>query len=163
MKILFLLFIVLLTSCSNNSQNDDNNNNLEIKVKSITSTMDCENCGMNLKKFISTSHAIKLKNDESHFYCSINCSSIALDKFGEDAKTVYGIDYGLTKYFPVENLSYVIGANFKGTMTKVSKFAFKDVEKAKSFQETFDGKNIVLYDEAYQRSKEEIKSRGNNK
>lgn len=163
MKNLILLLVsLLLFSCGNNSKENEIIQK-NINVASITSKMGCENCGMNLKKFIATSHAIKLNNDESHFYCSINCSSIALDGFGENSKTVYGIDYGLTKYYPVENLNYVIGANLKGTMTKVSKFAFKDVEKAKSFQETFDGENILLYDEVYKMSKEEIASRSKSK
>lgn len=159
-KIILLLLSLLLFSCDGNSKENESTQ-IDINVASITSKMGCENCGMNLKKFIATGHAIKLKNDESHFYCSINCSSIALDKFGENANTVYGIDYGLTKYFPAKNLNYVIGANLKGTMTKVSKFAFVDIEKAKSFQDTFDGKSIVPYEDAHKMSLAEIDARKN--
>ncbi len=94
-----------------------------------------------------------------HFYYSINCSSIALDNYSKQVKDIFRIDYGLTKYYNVNDLYYVIGTNLRGTMTSISKFAFSDIEKAKSFKETFEGKQIVGYKDAYKMSIEEIKSR----
>ncbi len=160
-KLFFVLFIFIFITCENNSDNKKIVKQ-EISTDMITGDMKCENCGMNIKKYISTSHAIKLNNNEAHFYCSINCSSIALEKFGKQIKNIYGIDYGLTKYYNVEKLHYVIGANLRGTMTKVSKFAFFDTDKAKSFKETFGGKQICSYQDAYKMSIEEIKSRRKN-
>ena len=158
MKILILILALsILTACDSNSQ--DQKSDKPISVDAISSEMGCENCNMNLKKFIATGHAIKLKNEESHYYCSINCSSIANEHFGENVKTIYGIDYGLTKYFPVDQLNYVIGSKLRGTMTRVSKFAFSDEEKAQSFMQTFEGKQIVGYEEAHDMSMEEIASR----
>jgi nitrous oxide reductase accessory protein NosL len=155
---ILLFFAIALIGCQEKSKNLDQPGK-EISVNSISGDMDCENCNMNLKKFISTSHAFEMENGETHFFCSINCSTIALEKEDEKAKTVYGIDYGLTKYFPVQNMHYVIGSSLKGTMTKISKIAFNELGKSESFKTTFSGENIISYEEAYNMSLEEIKNR----
>lgn len=158
MKSLLLLSILLLIACQDKAEVQSTKIS-EISVSSINGEMGCENCKMNLKKFISTSHAIKTKNDGSRFYCSINCSTIASEEIKENIKEVYAIDYGLTKYFPVGKMYYVIGSNLKGTMTKISKFAFSDKNKAEFFMDTFEGKEIVDFSEAYNMSLQEIKNR----
>jgi nitrous oxide reductase accessory protein NosL len=155
---ILLFFAIGLIACQEKLQNLDQPKK-EISVTSISGDMGCENCGMNLKKFISTSHAFEMEDGESHFFCSINCSTIALEEATPKVKTVYGIDYGLTKYFPVQNLHYVIGSSLNGIMTKISKIAFNDPEKAENFKSTFSGENIISYEEAYNMSLEEIKSR----
>jgi len=153
---IFLLF--LLFACQKKSS-DYGSLHKEISVSSITGEMGCENCKMNLKKFIATSHALKLVNGDSHYYCSINCSTEALKTYEKDLQSVYAIDYGMTKYFPVEDIYYVVGSKLKGTMTKISKFAFHDLEKAISFKSTFSGKEVVKYSDVLKMSLEEINSR----
>jgi len=158
-KIALLVLVLVIFACEEKLDDKRLSVKKEIKVESITSEMGCENCGMNLKKFISTSHAVKMKNGDSHFYCSINCSTIAWEALKENAESVFAIDYGLTKYFPVKEVHYVIGCNLRGTMTKISKFAFTNLDKAESFKSTFSGKEIVNYDGAFDMSMEEITSR----
>lgn len=157
-KLILLISIWGIIAC-NGKVTDDHILKKEISASSITSDIGCENCGMNLKKFISTSHAVRMNNGDSHFYCSINCSSVAFEELKENAKSVFAIDYGLTKYFPIEEMHYVIGSSLPGTMTKISKFAFINKEKAENFKSTFSGKEIVSYTEALNMSFEEINSR----
>ena len=156
---IFILLTFILLACGNKNENMEISDSNEIKVESINDEMGCENCGMNLMKFISTSHALKMDNGESHFYCSINCSSIALQEIKGNVISVYGIDYSQTKYYPVNQLHYVIGSSLNGTMTQVSKFAFAEIDKANIFLSTFSGKEIVKYDDALKMSLEEIESR----
>ena len=158
MKSLLLLSFFLFVACQEKTEIQSTRNS-KISVSSINGEMGCENCKMNIKKFISTSHAIKTKNDESYFYCSINCSTVASEEIKDNIKEVYAIDYGLTKYFPVEKMYYVIGSNLKGTMTKISKFAFSDKNKAENFMDTFEGKEIVDFSKAYDMSLQEIMNR----
>jgi len=158
MKKLLLLLIFAIIGCQEKSQ-EKSSNMQEISVSSISGDMGCKNCGMNLKKFISTSHVIKTINNESHYFCSINCSTVASDKIKDNIKSIYAIDYGLTKYFPVEKMHYVVGSTLKGTMTSISKFAFADRNKAENFMNTFNGKEIVGYSKAFDMSLQEIQSR----
>ena len=163
MKTITLVILMLaILACGEKQDDKYLSVKKEIKVESINSEMGCENCGMNLKKFISTSHAVKMKNGDSHFYCSINCSTVAWETLKENAESVFAIDYGLTKYFPVKEMHYVIGCNLRGTMTKISKFAFIEMEKAENFNSTFSGKEVVNYDQAFNMSLEEIVSRKKN-
>lgn len=155
------LFIVLIAmvSCSDKSAENEKQSQKEINVTSITGEMGCENCGMNLKKYISTSHALKMNNGASHFYCSINCSTVALEDLKDGVNEVFAIDYNSTKYILAENGYYSIGTNQRGTMTKISKFAFENLEDAENFKITFDGQEIVDYKKAMEMSQEEIANR----
>ena len=153
---LIIIFLIFLISCNSN---EDNYSKLPIKITSITYEMGCENCGMNLKKFISTNHAIKMKNGNSHFYCSINCSTIGLDEFKDKTDAVYAVDYNSTKFVNAETAHYVIGSSLKGTMTRVSKFTFENLDDAEEFSKTFNGKEIVNYERAVAMSKKEIEGR----
>ncbi|NOG97215.1 MAG: hypothetical protein HND52_04480 [Ignavibacteriae bacterium] len=159
MKTLFLIIIAsLLFACQESKENTELTKK-SISVDSITHEMGCENCGMNLKKFISTNHALKMKNGDTHFYCSINCSTIGIDEMKEEAEAVYAIDYNSTKFVNAETAHYVVGSSLKGTMTRISKFTFENLDDAEEFSKTFNGKEIVNYDRAVEMSKEEIAGR----
>ncbi len=159
MKALILIAVVtLLFACQENKDNADVTKK-DILVSAIDHEMGCENCGMNLKKYISTCHAVKMENGDSHFYCSINCSTIGLEELKEEADEVYAVDYNSTKFVNAKTAHYVIGSGLKGTMTQISKFAFENMEDAEEFSKTFKGKEIVGYDRAVEMSKEEIEGR----
>jgi nitrous oxide reductase accessory protein NosL len=159
MKTLFLIIIAaLLFACQESKENTELTKK-SISVDSITHEMGCENCGMNLKKFISTNHALKMKNGDTHFYCSINCSTIALEELKNETEAVHAIDYNSTKFVNAETAHYVIGSSLKGTMTQISKFTFENLDDAEEFSKTFNGKEIVNYDRAVEMSKEEIAGR----
>jgi nitrous oxide reductase accessory protein NosL len=160
MKIIFIAAMTLLFACQENKDNTGYAEN-NISVSSITYEMGCENCGMNLKKFISTNHAVKMNNNDAHFYCSINCSTIGLEGLKGKAEAVYAVDYNSTKFINAEKAHYVIGSTLRGTMTNVSKFTFESLDDAEEFSKTFKGKEIVGYDRAVEMTKIEINERKN--
>ena len=130
-----------------------------MQPKQYTDTVQCENCGMNLKKFISTNHVVKMKNGDTHFYCSINCSTDKMNELGNEADSVFAINYNSTKFIYVGNAYYVIGSSLRGTMTNVSKFSFENLDDAEEFSKNYNGKEIVNYQTAFDMSAEEIKNR----
>jgi nitrous oxide reductase accessory protein NosL len=156
--ILLIVALALLFACQESKDNSESLNK-NIAVSSITHEMGCENCGMNLRKFIATNYAVKMNNGDSHFYCSINCSTIGLEELKDEADEVYAIDYNTTKFVNAKTAHYVIGSGLKGTMTQISKFTFENMEDAEEFSKTFKGKEIVGYDRAVEMSKEEIEGR----
>jgi len=156
LKNLFLLFaFLLILGCGEKTEEK----NRIIAVSAITSDMGCENCGMNLKKFINTNHAVKMKAGQSHFFCSINCSTNAWDSLSTGADSIFAVDFNSTKFVNVQEAHYVIGSSLRGTMTSISKFAFGSIDDAQSFSKTFGGKEIADYQTAFRMSKEEIQSR----
>jgi len=108
-------------------------------IQSGPQKMWCPVCGMNLKMFYKTSHALKLTGDVNKQYCSIRCmlhdhkglESIVREILVVDAKTEKLIN-ALTAY-------YVIGSSAPGTMTMISKYAFADPKDAKEFQSKMGG------------------------
>jgi nitrous oxide reductase accessory protein NosL len=159
MKIfIYIIITVILIGCGGKAD-EESNEKRSIAVSEITSDMGCENCGMNLKKFISTSHALKMKDGSSHFFCSINCSTDAWDSLGGNVDSVFAVDFSNTQYVYAPGAYYVVGSSLKGTMTSVSKFTFGSRSDAESFRDTYRGKEIVDYKTAFEMSMEEIRNR----
>ena len=98
----------------------------------------CIRCGMNLTKFYKTSHAA-LHNDTPTQYCSIHCLAEYLDK-GVELKNPKVVDVSSLKLLPVLEVYYVVGSKKRGTMSRVSKYAFASLEDAKAFQKENGGK-----------------------
>jgi nitrous oxide reductase accessory protein NosL len=156
--IIYIAAAILILGCGDKSEKESDSSRA-VAVSAITSDMGCENCGMNLKKFISTGHAIKMKDNSSHFFCSINCSTVAWDSLGAGADSVFAVDFNSTVFVYAPEAHYVIGSSLRGTMTSVSKFTFGSLDDAESFRQTFDGKEIVDYQTAFDLSKVEIMKR----
>ena len=103
----------------------------------------CGRCGMNLIKFYKTSHSADY-NGVKHQYCSIHClvehlsDGINLD----DPKVV---DVNSLKFIDIRSAHYVVGSNKRGTMTRVSKYAFSSDEAAKAFQANNGGEIMDFY------------------
>ena len=114
---------------------------------------------MNLKKFISTNHAVKMNDGSSHFFCSINCSTDAWDSLATNVDSIFAVDFKLRKFVYAPDAYYVIGSSLRGTMTSVSKFTFGSIENAQNFSLKFEGKEIVDYKTAFEMSKKEIMNR----
>jgi nitrous oxide reductase accessory protein NosL len=161
-KLLVLILLIAIVACSDKPKDEAKAAIKNISVDKITDDMGCENCGMNLKKFISTGHALKLDNGHAHFYCSINCSTIALADLEKSTKNVFAIDYETTKYVDASTAHYVIGSEVRGTMTSLSKITFASLEKAKKFSELYNGKQIVDYLTAKELSTSEIEKRNSH-
>ena len=157
-KILLLIILVGLVACQEeSSQKNITNENPSSKV--ITKKMGCENCRMNIKRFIQTGHAIHTADGNNHYYCSINCCTSAWNKNNYSNASVFAIDKESVEYIPVENVYYVIGSNLPAIMTKVSKYAFKDSTLAVQVKLEQEGDAILRYDETFKMCEEELARR----
>ncbi|MDD2448037.1 MAG: nitrous oxide reductase accessory protein NosL [Sulfurimonas sp.] len=114
----------------------------------------CVRCGMNLVKYYKTSHAAQ---DEKHHYqyCSIHCLEEHLGE-GVTLKNPKVVDVDSLKLIPVGDAFYVVGSKVRGTMTRVSKYAFKGEAMAKEFQAK-NGGEIMRFNEALEVTKKDFK------
>jgi len=114
----------------------------------------CSRCGMNLVKFYKTSHAATL-NNKKYQYCSIHCLE---DHFGEGVrlKNPKVVDIASLKFISIAEAHYVVGSKKRGTMSRVSKYAFSSIEDARKFQKQYGGE-IMDYKGALQKAKEDFK------
>ncbi len=115
----------------------------------------CAMCGMNLVKFYKTSHAAKL-NGKNIQYCSLHCLTDHINQ-GAELENPMVVDVRSLKFIPVTEAFYVVGSDVKGTMSPVSKYAFKNLEDAKRFQKKHGGKIVDFYS-AWQIAKKDFKN-----
>ena len=114
----------------------------------------CVRCGMNLVRYYKTSHAAQ-HNGVHYQYCSIHCLEDHLGE-GITLKNPKVVDISSLKLISVSKAYYVVGSKKRGTMTRVSKYAFLDKEMAKKFQDKFGGE-IMNFNEALEKTKEDFK------
>jgi nitrous oxide reductase accessory protein NosL len=114
----------------------------------------CAICGMNLTKFYKTSHIASHEGKEVQ-YCSIHCLEHHL-KDGAQVKNPEVVDVSSLKFIPVLEAYYVVGSDVRGTMSRVSKYAFKNLEDAKKFQKKHGGK-IMDFQGALAAAKKDFK------
>jgi len=103
----------------------------------------CVRCGMNLTKFYKTSHTATY-DDKNVQYCSIHCLAEHLNE-GVELKNPHVVDVTSLKLLPVLDVHYVVGSTKRGTMSRVSKYAFSNLEDAKKFQKENGGKIMDFY------------------
>lgn len=114
----------------------------------------CVKCGMNLVMYYKTSHAAE--DEKRHYqYCSIHCLEDHLGE-GVTLKNPKVVDVDSLNLIPVGEAFYVVGSKKRGTMTRVSKYAFKDEAMAKEFQ-TKNGGEIMNFKEALEVAKKDFK------
>ncbi len=114
----------------------------------------CAICGMDLVKFYKTSYAAT-HNDKEYQYCSIHCLSDHLGE-GIELKNPKVVDVTTLKFIPVLEAYYVVGSRKKGTMSKVSKYAFSSLKAAEIFQSKYGGEIMDFYG-ALEKAKEDFK------
>jgi nitrous oxide reductase accessory protein NosL len=114
----------------------------------------CVICGMNLVKFYKTSHAATL-GDHKVQYCSIHCLANHI-KEGAELENPMVVDVTSLKFIPVTEAYYVVGSDVRGTMSMVSKYAFKNLDDAKAFQKKHGGEIMDFYS-AWQVAKKDFK------
>lgn len=155
MKKLFLLIVLVsLVGC----QREPSQKNVALEMpsaKSITEKMGCENCRMNLAKFLQTSHVIQTEDGNNHYYCSINCCTVAWNRNEFSDASVFAIDKESNEYVPADSAYYVIGSNLPAVMSKVSKYAFKDSIVAEQFKMEQEGDIILRYKDVFKMCEEE--------
>lgn len=125
-----------------------------ILVQSGKDKGDCYICGMDLVRFYKTSHASEHK-DKKFQYCSIHCLEDHLGQ-GVTLKNPKVVDVASLKFISVSQAHYVVGSKKRGTMTRVSKYAFLNLADAKSFQAK-NGGDIMDFVAAREKAKEDFK------
>lgn len=114
----------------------------------------CVRCGMNLVTYYKTSHAAE--DEKRHYqYCSIHCLEDHLGE-GVTLKSPKVVDVESLKLIPVGDAYYVVGSKVRGTMTRVSKYAFLSEAMAKEFQAK-NGGEIMRFNEALEVAKKDFK------
>ncbi|NOZ90917.1 MAG: hypothetical protein GXO60_06505 [Epsilonproteobacteria bacterium] len=108
----------------------------------------CIICGMKLPMFYKTNHAAT-HNGEVRQYCSIHClaKDKSINKTNLSDIKVVAVD--TLKFIPVEDATYVVGSDVRGTMSGLSKYAFEGRMSARRFANKHQGK-VMNFDEAYQ-------------
>ena len=114
----------------------------------------CIRCGMDLVKFYKTSHTATYKGKE-YQYCSIHCLEDHLGE-GITLKNPKVVDVASLKLIPVSQAYYVVGSKKRGTMSRVSKYAFSTKDNAQKFQAKFGGK-IMDFNGAREVAQEDFK------
>lgn len=114
----------------------------------------CHICGMYLPKFYKTNYAAT-ENGVEHQYCSIHCLEDDL-RHGVKLKNIQVVDAKSLKFIPAKRAYYVVGSKIHGTMSRVSKYAFKSLDDAKAFKKKYGGK-IVDFATALDIAKKDFK------
>lgn len=99
----------------------------------------CPYCGMDRIQWHHSRHLVHYDDDLVDGACSIHCLAISLSlNIDRGPKAIYGADFGAEgkprPLVDVDDATYLIGAQLKGTMTANSKMAFASVDKAKAVQ-----------------------------
>lgn len=116
----------------------------------------CPYCGMDRKEHQRTRMLVQYSDDLVDGVCSIHCLSLSLGlNIDREPKVIYGPDYASTveprPLLPVDQLSYLIGADLKHAMTKRSKHSFASADAAKEFQAKHGG-TLAKFDDALRES-----------
>lgn len=107
----------------------------------------CPICGMTLPMFYKTNHAAVHEGHDKQ-YCSIHCMVEDKELNSSDLSDMKVVDNKTLKFIPVKEAYYVVGSSKPGTMSMVSKYAFKTLDDAKAFQKE-NGGEIKNFDEVY--------------
>ncbi len=105
----------------------------------------CANCGMDLIVFYKTSHAAKVNKEQKQF-CSLHCLAEVI-RSKAHVSDIKAVDAKSLRWIDAKKAYYVVGSSMKGTMSRISKYAFKNYSDAKEFQE-LKGGEIVRFDKA---------------
>ena len=155
-----LLYLLVSLIFSLNLDGKTFNKNATIKPTLIQQGKErhwCPICGMSIKKFYKTSHGSKLHNGTKRQYCSIRCLAVDMQEYQINTSAVVVVDAKTQMLINAKDAFYVMGSKVKGTMTKVSKLAFKSKDDAVKFTKKYKGK-IVTFDTALKTAQESLKS-----
>ena len=115
----------------------------------------CANCGMDLVMFYKTNHLAKIDGKITQF-CSLHCIADAI-RSGKKVTDIKVVDVKTLKFIDARKAYYVVGSKVKGTMSKVSKYAFKNLNDAKELEKKYGGE-IVDFDKALEIAKKDFKN-----
>jgi nitrous oxide reductase accessory protein NosL len=115
----------------------------------------CPVCGMNLKNFYKTNHAVKLKDGSHKQYCSIRCLVFDYEKVKDDIQSIMVVDAESENFIDAYKAFYVIGSKIPGTMTTTSKIAFSSETAANNFKKDYGGE-IKTFNDTFEIAKENL-------
>ena len=127
-----------------------------VLLQDNTAKNSCINCGMNLTMFYKTSHSSTVDGVTKQ-YCSLHCLTEDLNA-GKELQNPKVVDVSSLKFINVLVAYYVVGSSKRGTMSRISKYAFASLEDAKKFKAEFGGE-IYDFNEALKVSKEDFKTK----
>lgn len=112
----------------------------------------CPYCGMDRNKWQHSRHLVHYDDDLVDGTCSIHCLANSLSlNLDRGPKAIYAADFGseedIKPLVEVDNASYLIGSDLKGTMAKQSKMAFASADAAKAAKEQHGGE-LGSFDDA---------------
>lgn len=100
----------------------------------------CPISGEKIEKYYKTSYIAKLKmNGNNRQYCSLRCLVIDMDEYGIDLKSVKVLDVTSQKYIDAKDAYFVVGSLVDGSLSRVSKLAFKSKVDAQKFIKKYKG------------------------
>lgn len=116
----------------------------------------CPYCGMDRMEHNKTRMLVHYSDDLADGVCSIHCLALSLSlNVDREPKGIFGPDFASTAeprpLLPVDQLTYLIGAELKHAMTKKSKHSFASADVAKEFQAKHGG-TLAKFDEALRES-----------
>ena len=111
-------------------------------IQSGPQKMWCAACGMNLKMFYRTSHAVILDNGQKRQYCSMHCLVSDWKNIAGHVKKILAVDAKSEKLIDAKKAWYVIGSSVPGTMSRTSKIAFAHRKDAQLFQKIYGGRIV---------------------
>ncbi|MBU0720083.1 nitrous oxide reductase accessory protein NosL [bacterium] len=115
----------------------------------------CTRCGMDLVKFYKTSHTADAEKETKKYqYCSIHCLAEHLGE-GITLKNPKVVDVNSLELISIADAFYVVGSKKRGTMSKISKYAFSNIKDAKIFQAQYGGE-IMDFNKALEKAKEDF-------
>lgn len=114
----------------------------------------CVKCGMDLVRYYKTSHCSEDEN-RKYQYCSIHCLEEHLGE-GVTLKNPKVVDIGSLKFISISKAYYVVGSKKRGTMSRISKYAFASESEAKKFQALYGGE-IMDFNGAREVAQEDFK------
>ncbi len=153
--LLFLFTFTLITSLNAQEMFQTVSPKEATLVKKDSSKNFCNVCGMHLTKFYKTSHVTEFKNGHKEQYCSIHCQAKIDNAHSAKIKQVQVVDTNSLKLIDAKSAFYVVGSSKKGTMSAVSKYAFKNKIEAETFQKKFGGE-IYNYKKALKIAKKDF-------
>jgi len=155
---LILVFLTLLFSFNLFATDMDFSKKASVKPEIIQKGEQkawCPVCGMSLKMFYKTNHALKLSGGHNNQYCSMSCMVHDNEGLQDIVKEILVVDASTEKLIPAYSANYVLGSKVPGTMSKVSKIAFADINDAEAFQAKMGG-DIVTYSYAFEYTQKSI-------
>ena len=116
----------------------------------------CPYCGMDRREHHRARMLVQFSDNLSDGVCSIHCLALSLGlNIDREPKMIWGPDYASAveprPLHPVDQLTYLIGADLKHAMTKRSKHSFAAPETAREFQARHGGA-LGKFDDALRES-----------